>query len=208
MHPFLFSLKRAYQAALRLLQRLLVKAWFTPAKFDLLCALASSRDRQSYGSELARVLGVSRVTTARMIAKLEREEMIRRRPGPRRTKIVEFTPIGYDSFVGVRRVLFDNGVVSLAISRMLDDDPASDARLATIVPHLDTIRQRLGEPATLVCTAPLARDGTFEKGLGSGTCDDLRQLFTSAIEICGRQFHSAKPRWGHLPRMETPPTDH
>lgn len=208
MHPFLFSLKRAYQAALRLAQRLLVEAWFTPARFDLLSALAGSNGRQSYGSELARVLGVSRVTTARMIASLEREEMIQRRPGPRRTKIIEFTSIGYSSFVNVREVLFDNGLVSLAVSRMLDDDPSTDQKLETVGPHLDTIRRRLGEQATLACSAPRAREGTFEKGLEARHGFEMRDLFASAVRVCKRQFQSAKPRWVRLPRMETPPTEH
>lgn len=68
MHAILFGLKRAHQASLTVSRPLLRPFGLTPARFDMLCAIAQHRCLTQI--ELARVLGVRASTVSRMVKAL------------------------------------------------------------------------------------------------------------------------------------------
>ena len=68
MHAILFGLKRAHQASLTVSRQLLRPFRLTPARFDMLCALAQNECLAI--SDLANMLGVKPPTVSRMVKAL------------------------------------------------------------------------------------------------------------------------------------------
>ena len=94
MNRLLFSLKRAYQAMLRLPRVGLQNTGLTAARYDLLHALPKKGSMRQ--QDLERVLGVTGATVSRMLGSLEELGFVRREvdPDDRRCKIVWLTEEG------------------------------------------------------------------------------------------------------------------
>jgi len=82
MHAVLFAVKRVHHLSLRIGRRLLERTGLTPARFDLVQAMAV--DARGWGkvrrrqSDLWKTLGVSRTTVSRMVQGLETSGFVRR----------------------------------------------------------------------------------------------------------------------------------
>jgi DNA-binding MarR family transcriptional regulator len=95
VHPLFFGLKRAHHCALRVSRWLLHGTGLTPARFDMLYAIASS-GHTVLQSTLGRLLGVTRQTVSRMLASLEQLGLVlrERAHGDRRNRLVRMTKLG------------------------------------------------------------------------------------------------------------------
>jgi DNA-binding MarR family transcriptional regulator len=100
VHPLFFGLKRAHQATLRVSRDLLVASDLTPARFDMMFAIAEEA-RGILQSALCKALGVTRATVSRMLRSLEQLGFVRRERVPRdkRQWRVLLTARGLDAFV-------------------------------------------------------------------------------------------------------------
>ena len=112
MHPVFFGVKRVYYGSLRIGRRLLARTGLTPARFDLIAAMAMEaaawgavRRRQK---DLWKTLGVSRTTVSRMVKALEEGGLVRRWrcTRDRRQLWVELTRAGSAAWRLARRLAF------------------------------------------------------------------------------------------------------
>lgn len=110
MHTVFFALKRVHHGALRVGRRLLARTVMTPARFDLVHALAGLvrcwgkvARRQS---DLWKALGVSRTTVSKMLRRMEELGLVQRSVDPRdrRQRWVELTREGAAAFRLARRL--------------------------------------------------------------------------------------------------------
>jgi DNA-binding MarR family transcriptional regulator len=99
VHPLFFGLKRAHQATLRISRDLLVASDLTPARLDMMFAIAEEA-RGILQSALSKALGVTRATVSRMLRSLEQLGFVRRQRVPRdqRQWRVLLTARGLDAF--------------------------------------------------------------------------------------------------------------
>jgi DNA-binding MarR family transcriptional regulator len=116
MDAVFFGLKRAYHATLKFTAPSLAVFGLTPARFDLLFALAQAGGRATQ-SQLRRVLGVARSTISRMLTSLEVAGIITRRraAADARQRDVQLTRTGIRRFNGAHEDLVWTGVMALAV---------------------------------------------------------------------------------------------
>jgi DNA-binding MarR family transcriptional regulator len=96
MHPTLFALKRAYQAARHVLEVELQGAGLTVAQIDVLKLALAAPSTGLDQRALQAGLGVTSATLTRLLAGMERKNLIARVPHPTdaRSKTVRLTPKG------------------------------------------------------------------------------------------------------------------
>ena len=96
MHAISFAIKRLQHRTLAIARRLLKGLVLTPARFDMLYALAHHGNRRLLQSKLRRILGVSAPTVCRMAQSLESLGLIRREQDmlDKRQRIVWLTDLG------------------------------------------------------------------------------------------------------------------
>jgi DNA-binding MarR family transcriptional regulator len=94
MHPTLFALKRAYQAARHVLEVELQGTGMTVAQMDALKLVLAAPSTELDQRALQASLGVTSATLTRLLAGMERQGLIVRAPHPTdaRGKTVRLTP--------------------------------------------------------------------------------------------------------------------
>ena len=159
MHQIAFATKRAFHGFLRTTRKLFAAHGLTPARFDLLYALAGGGPIEPYSaagyqSTLRRRLGVTAPVVSRMLGALERLGWIRRETDhrDRRQRIVRLTAEGWARLSVVRRVAL-RSVERLVTAAICFRDPRDpDERLwnmAQLEGYLNVLRRDFGDRATL-----------------------------------------------------------
>jgi DNA-binding MarR family transcriptional regulator len=132
MDAVFFSFKRAFHATLRCSRPVLARAGLTPARFDVLYALAREQTACTQ-AELRRMLGVARATMSEMLATLEGLGWIRRvrDRGDGRTRAVSLTAEGRTLLERAYEAGIGSGLVPLAVDSALScGDAEADTLLA------------------------------------------------------------------------------
>ena len=155
MNKLFFGLKRAYYGTLRLTRRALKCLGLTSARFDLLYILDKARGEMTQRA-LQRALGVAASTVSRMLASLEKLDLVTREImlDDHRRNWVELTSEGRRRVRHAVRSLLDTGNVQLAVDSALSPrrwyDAASCAlAYASFDGALRRARHAYGDVATL-----------------------------------------------------------
>ncbi len=178
MDQTFFGLKRAFHGVLRIGRPPLKGFGLTPARFDLLFALtdACKTLKGMWQSELARVLGVTRATTSRMLISLQDLGLVERKfsEKDRRQLDVTLTEMGWSRvrlaydwlcksqwaldqlagcFTGGKRNPFKR-YEFLDTPNLMELTPAMEAQMISLDDSLDKIRKVFEDVATLVYPIP------------------------------------------------------
>lgn len=185
MHDLAFRCKLVHWAFVDLHRRLLSPLGITPARLDLLQALADE-DNCHYGAALGRILGVTRQTIHDMVDALAALGLLRRLPQDERTRIVplELTDAGRALLDDVFAVFVRSGVALKSAARTLLDFPRDPAKVRAFVEsarRIQTSLQRRG------CHVPQAV-GPDDVDAGAGLDDRLEPVFDRALRLCRRAF--------------------
>ena len=155
MNKLFFGFKRAYYGTLRLTRQALKCLGLTAARFDLLHILDKARGEMTQRA-LQRALGVAASTVSRMLASLEKLDLVTREImlGDHRCNWVELTREGRQRVRHAVRSLLDTGNVQLAVDSALSPrrwyDAASCAlAYASCDGALRRVRHAYGDVATL-----------------------------------------------------------
>ena len=132
MHSTLFSLKRADQASRALQRRLLAPYGITPARYDMLLVIFTTRNtklaRYIFQSRLRKLLGYTAPTTSRMAKSLERLGLIRRKRtwmNDKRQVLIELTAPAIQLLRRVRKQVIEPGVLWLALYTAMSKRPTA-----------------------------------------------------------------------------------
>jgi DNA-binding MarR family transcriptional regulator len=155
MERVAFALKRAFQGSLRLLRKMLEPYGLTPARFDMLRAIAKGGAFKGtlqgfglYQSQLVEELGVTRMTVSRMARSLEDLGLITRTDSfDGRERWINFTRVGATILVRAMAVL--GNALDLTAQRALTAAAEDFAPREHIMELLKTMRAAVGDGATL-----------------------------------------------------------
>ncbi len=160
MHNVLFSLKRAFHKSVQAGLRLTRPFGLTPARFDLLYALAPASTKGHWSRQfvLRYRLGVSAPTVSKMVTSLEQLGLVvRLRDEKGRSCGVKLTKEGMERLAEAMRALLVSGVVHRRVRsfwpRNLDLNAkaaiaALEATMRELVETLGCLRDRLHDRAT------------------------------------------------------------
>jgi len=185
MHDLAFRCKLAHWAFVDLHTKLLAPLGITPARLDLLHALADE-DNADYGAALARILGVARQTIHEMTDALVARGLVRRLPRDERTRIVplRLTDAARALLDDVFAVFVRSGVTLKSAARTLRDAPRDAAKVRAFVESARCIQGSLGRVG---CHVSPSIDPDEAVG-GTDLDDRLRPLFDGALRTCRRAF--------------------
>ncbi|MBL8613716.1 MAG: MarR family transcriptional regulator [Myxococcales bacterium] len=192
MHALQFGLKRAHQRVVGFAWQLLGPFGITPARLDMLQALAAFPE-PPIQNELARALGVTRQTVSEMLEALERRGLVVRESGDlrgRRCNFVMLTAAARALLARVFAVLVRSGIAAKAAARMLVDIPAAPVKVANTLERTLEIRKTLRDRAFF--RPPSVEREEMDGGAPLEGAE--RKLFDLSIELC-------QIRFGHLPTM-------
>ena len=115
MEAVFFSAKRAHHAGLKFCRDLLAGSGLTPARFDLLYALANTGAKTQMA--LRKALGVARATISEMLEALEMVGLVRREPDAqdRRTLRVALTDKGRAAVSHAYEKCVASGAATIAV---------------------------------------------------------------------------------------------
>jgi len=117
MNAVFFGVKRAFQSTLRVTRRWMAKLRMTPARFDMMEAIAGCKGGL-WQSELRTILGVTPQTISRMLKSLEELKCVVREHDPFvdwRRLWVSLTKHGRQRLARARRVFIRSGALQLAL---------------------------------------------------------------------------------------------
>lgn len=185
MHALAYRSKRAHWAFVDINTRLLAPLGITPARLDLLHALADDRN-ENYGAALGRILGVARQTVWDMVTSLVALGLVRRLPREDRSRVVrlELTAAAHALLDDVFAVFFRSGVALKAAARTLLDAPRDHAKVDAFVASAARIQSSLRRYGMHVVPAvdPDDVDG------GAALRPRLRRVFDRALRILRDRF--------------------
>ncbi len=153
MHTFFFTLRRADLCSLRFQRELLKELGITPARYLMLFVIATrglpfgETSRFMIQSDIARALGVSRMTVSVMLRALEENGFVtrtRQEWRDRRQIIVRLTPRAVTLLKDVHRALIRTGVVWCAVYSI---DPTG-RKVGGTKYWLDDFRKKFEDTAT------------------------------------------------------------
>jgi DNA-binding MarR family transcriptional regulator len=129
MDAAFFAVKQAHLAGTRFCTRLLARYGLTPARFDMLVAVADRRGITQ--RDLRFALGVARSTASEMVAELLALGLLARsRAHDRRTFWLELTERGRALYARAYEELINGGLVPLVIDQVLSEgEPEVDTEL-------------------------------------------------------------------------------
>jgi DNA-binding MarR family transcriptional regulator len=179
MDQTFFRLKRAFHGVLRIGRPTLKEFGLTPARFDLLFALTDDGCKAVKGmwqSKLARVLGVTRATTSRMLISLEELGLVGRKRSEedRRQLDITLTETGWSRvrlaydwvckslwafdqlvgcFTGGKRKPFER-TEPMETPNLFEVTEEHEKQMASLDDSLDKIRKQFEDVATLVYPDP------------------------------------------------------
>ncbi len=135
MHPTLFALKRAYHAARHALEGELHGTGLTAAQMDVLKLLVPPAAAGVDQRALQASLGVTSATLTRLLAGMERRDLVARRPHPTdaRGKTVRVTPRARRLFAR----LMAAGEAAFAARLLRGFTPAETAALTEMLRRID-----------------------------------------------------------------------
>ena len=155
MHPLLFSFKRVFLRAGRFTRAFAHEFRLTPARYDLLIAIAHGRDGTRQAS-LRHVLGVTKQVISRMLYQLESLGLVWRTPYVRRgtPRWVRLTSAGVTKLAVANSELMGPGslvdeFVHVAVTLTPDDLRAQRLGYAAAERATDILRERLDDGASL-----------------------------------------------------------
>jgi DNA-binding MarR family transcriptional regulator len=157
MNAHFFGAKRAFHATLRFARPLLARFGLTPARFDLLYAIAPNRYSRERTSTLQRdlrdALGVTGATICRMLQSLEKLGLIVRTRSEydARQRNVELTDEGVARLDAVCGDFIDNDAMSFVVDRVVDPDGQGESILEKDIAEtmFKAFRSAFGDRATL-----------------------------------------------------------
>jgi DNA-binding MarR family transcriptional regulator len=160
MNAIAFGTKRAFHGFLRVTRKALASVGLTAARFDMMCALYGSHDRDENDSHLVTQrdlrgeLGVSASVISRMVRALEALGWVKRKRciGDRRQFLVELTHLGWECIRrarrlllrGVQRMVYD----AICYGRHRDPD-ARFVHMERLESYLMVLRRDFGDRAAL-----------------------------------------------------------
>jgi DNA-binding MarR family transcriptional regulator len=151
MDSVFFSVKRAHHSVLKFSRRALAGFGITPARFDLLFAVADAGDGITQRA-LRMILGVARSTISEMLGALERIGLVERSECfDGRTRAVALTKRGRALFRSVSDQLLDSGFVSVTVDGIVSGgDAAVDPypERSTVMRYCALLRSAFGDFAT------------------------------------------------------------
>ena len=155
MHPLLFSFKRVFLRSTRIVWPLAKEFGFTPARYDMLVAIARSPDGIAQ-LRLRHVLGVSAPVVCRMLRQLEHLDLVWRHPHPlnEQWRWVRLTDAARDALAEASSELEGpdsllDAFVHAAVTRRPESLPERRLGYAAASGVTDVLRERLGDRATL-----------------------------------------------------------
>jgi DNA-binding MarR family transcriptional regulator len=187
MHPLQFSLKRAHHRALGLARGMLLPFHITPARLDMLQAIAAAVPEPPTQNELARMLGVTRQTVSEMLDALEALELVTRTPGELRGRYCHFIKLTEGARALLARVfavLIRSGVAGKAAARMLKDLPKAPTKGPALLKLTDELRNWLEDPAFF--TPPAVARSRIDSG--KPLEGEERRLFLEVCSYCRTRF--------------------
>ena len=154
MHALLFSLKRTYWSALLRTRQLALIFGITPARFDMLYAIANHSEFGLTQAGLSRILGVSGATVSRMLDSLEELGLVIRIDSrfDRRCNELRLTTEGTERLELVKSALMDSGAMELVVTLIFAfcwTSPSAIQDLLSVDNHFLVVRRNLDDPATL-----------------------------------------------------------
>ena len=156
MHPLLFSFKRVYLRAGRFTRAFANEFQLTPARYDLLIAIARGADGIPQAS-LRHVIGVTKQVISRMLYQLEDLGLVRRTPYTRKGTMrwVRLTAAGATRLSIANSELMGPGslvddLVRAAVTRNPTSPHSRHLGYVAARRVTDVLRERLGDTATLV----------------------------------------------------------
>lgn len=186
MNALSFLAKRCHLKAVRLNTVALSLVGITPARLDLLQAIARRPYDSAKQISLAVFLGVSRQTIGKMLIALEKLGLVLRGEddADRRCLFVELTEAGRALLDRVRAIYLRSGVAAKAEARMLVDLPRNPEKNAAFAELANTMRYALDDCAGFMperhdimkcdAGAPLAGD---DRLAFDAVCDYMRWRF-------------------------------
>jgi DNA-binding MarR family transcriptional regulator len=181
MHRILFSIKRADQTSRALQRKLLEGFGITPARFDLLVAIASKRGCVMQ-RDIHAMLGVRRSTAHRMILALEELGFITRTFQHRRLIWVNLTKAGVTLTRRVRKHVIRTGMLWLTLCCALGGAQG----MFELERFTTYLRMGFQDPATLAY--PIYRESRYGHSLDRW-----------AINVSGRRERLRHPAFGFIP---------
>jgi len=185
MHMLAYRAKRVHWSFVDLHRVLLAPLKTTPARLDLLQALADG-DCPAYCAAIARYLGVARQTAHEIVVALEALGLVLRKPREERTRIVplEITSAARALLDDVFAVLVRSGVAQKAAARTLHDPPRKPERLEAFTTSARRIQSSL---QTYGRHVPAAVEPE-EVDAGAHLEPRLRWIFDRALRVCRDRF--------------------
>jgi DNA-binding MarR family transcriptional regulator len=155
MHPLLFSFKRVFLCSARLAADLAKEFDLTPARYDLLIAIARSPDGIAQ-MRLPHIIGVTRPVICRMLYKLEELGLVWRHPHPDndRWRWVRLTELGLTRYTIANTELMGpesvpDSLVHSMVTQTPQDFSAQRRGYLAAAAVTDIVRDRLGDRASL-----------------------------------------------------------
>jgi MarR family transcriptional regulator for hemolysin len=150
MHPFLFTMKRAFHASAGFARRVLRPVGITPARFDVM-ALIEKEDGAIEQSRLTRALGVTRSVVSRMLDRMTELGLVQRvkHEKDRRQRVVLMTEKGWEVFVSACERfptdLAEEALAALLTPRSWRDDVKVQEAIRRVERPLFKLRRAFGD---------------------------------------------------------------
>ncbi len=155
MEKIIFGSKQFYLGTIRLTRRWLTPFGLTPARFNMLVAIATGGHRGLAQHDLLGLLGVTSATISRMLRSLEEIGLIVRKPHPRnpQRRWINVTAGGIYRLRAAIDEVVDSGELAFAVAEILNPQPGKRATAEAAIKEMNILltraRAALNDIATL-----------------------------------------------------------